>query len=60
MREYAFAAVYDAQYGTPCEPEICTLTELALKQGGAVLDLCCGTDTQDLLIHAHITCRRIP
>ena len=43
MREYDFAADYDAQYSTLYEPEIRTLTELALKEGGAVLDLCCGT-----------------
>ena len=43
MREYDFAADYDAQYSAAYEPEIRTLTELALEQGGAVLDLCCGT-----------------
>jgi SAM-dependent methyltransferase len=43
MREYDSGADYDAQYGALYEPEIRTLSTLALKQGGAVLDLCCGT-----------------
>ena len=43
MREYDAAADYDAQYGALYEPEIRYLSALALKQGGAVLDLCCGT-----------------
>lgn len=34
---------YDAQYVALYEPEIRYLTKLALRQGGAVLDLCCGT-----------------
>ena len=42
-REYDFAADYDAQYSAAYEPEIRTLTELALGQNGAILDLCCGT-----------------
>ncbi len=42
-REYDNAADYDAQYSAAYEPEIRTLTELANKQSGAVLDLCCGT-----------------
>jgi len=42
-REYDSGADYDAQYSALYEPEICTLTALALRQGGAVLDLCCGT-----------------
>ena len=43
MSEYNDAADYDAQYSAAYEPEIRTLTELAKEQGGAVLDLCCGT-----------------
>ena len=43
MSEYDHAADYNAQYSAAYEPEIRTLTKLALKQGGAVLDLCCGT-----------------
>ena len=43
MREYDFAADYDAQYSAAYDPEIRTLTELAKEQGGAILDLCCGT-----------------
>ena len=43
MREYDFAADYDAQYSAAYEPEIRVLTELAKEQGGRVLDLCCGT-----------------
>ncbi len=42
-REYGSGADYDAQYSALYEPEIRTLTALALRQGGAVLDLCCGT-----------------
>lgn len=42
-REYDSGADYDAQYSALYEPEIRTLTALALRQGGAVLDLCCGT-----------------
>ena len=42
-REYDSGADYDAQYAALYEPEIRTLTALALRQGGAVLDLCCGT-----------------
>lgn len=43
MREYNSAADYDAQYSALYEPEIRYLSALALEQGGAVLDLCCGT-----------------
>ncbi len=43
MSGYDSGADYDAQYGAHYEPEIRTLTKLALRQGGAVLDLCCGT-----------------
>ncbi len=43
MREYDSAGDYDAQYNALYEPEIRYLSALALKQGGAVLDLCCGT-----------------
>jgi ubiquinone/menaquinone biosynthesis C-methylase UbiE len=42
-QEYDSGADYDAQYAALYEPEILTLTTLALRQGGAVLDLCCGT-----------------
>ncbi|CAA9557247.1 MAG: SAM-dependent methyltransferase [uncultured Truepera sp.] len=42
-RTYDSGADYDAQYSALYEPEIRTLTALALRQGGAVLDLCCGT-----------------
>jgi SAM-dependent methyltransferase len=42
-REYSSGADYDAQYSALYEPEIQTLSALALRQGGAVLDLCCGT-----------------
>ena len=41
MSKYNAAADYDAQYSAMYEPG--TLTELARKQGGAILDLCCGT-----------------
>ena len=43
MSEYDNAADYDAQYSAAYDPEIRVLTELALEQGGRVLDLCCGT-----------------
>jgi SAM-dependent methyltransferase len=43
MREYDSGADYDAQYAALYEPEIRYLTTLAVKQGGAVLDFCCGT-----------------
>lgn len=43
MSGYNSGTDYDAQYAALYEPEIRTLTALALKQGGAVLDLCCGT-----------------
>ncbi len=43
MSDYDTAADYDAQYSALYEPEIRTLTALARAQGGAVLDLCCGT-----------------
>ena len=43
MREYDSGADYDAQYSALYEPEIRYLSTLALEQGGAVLDLCCGT-----------------
>jgi len=43
MDKYSSGTDYDAQYGALYEPEIHTLTALALEQGGAVLDLCCGT-----------------
>ena len=43
MREYDAAADYDAQYSALYEPEIRYLTELARRQNGAILDLCCGT-----------------
>ena len=43
MSEYNDAADYDAQYSAAYEPEIRTLTGLAKAQGGAILDLCCGT-----------------
>lgn len=42
-REYDSGADYDAQYAALYEPEIRTLTRRALEQGGAVLDLGCGT-----------------
>lgn len=42
-REYDSGTDYDAQYAALYEPEIRTLSALALRQGGAVLDLCCGT-----------------
>jgi ubiquinone/menaquinone biosynthesis C-methylase UbiE len=42
-REYDSGADYDAQYSAHYEPEIRTLSALALRQGSAVLDLCCGT-----------------
>lgn len=42
-REYDSGADYDAQYAALYEPEIRYLTKLALEQGGAILDLCCGT-----------------
>ena len=43
MSEYGSGADYDAQYDALYEPEIRYLTTLALKQQGAILDLCCGT-----------------
>jgi SAM-dependent methyltransferase len=43
MREYDSGAGYDAQYAALYEPEIRTLSALALRQRGTVLDLCCGT-----------------
>ena len=42
-RIYDSGADYDAQYAGLYEPEIRHLTKRALEQGGAVLDLCCGT-----------------
>lgn len=42
-REYSSGADYDAQYSALYEPEIRTLSALALRRGRAVLDLCCGT-----------------
>lgn len=42
-RVYSSGADYDAQYAALYEPEIRYLTKRALEQGGAVLDLCCGT-----------------
>ncbi len=43
MSEYSSGADYDAQYDALYEPEIRVLSALALRQGGAVLDFCCGT-----------------
>lgn len=43
LREFGSGAEYDAQFGAGYEAEIAYLTALAQKQGGAVLDLCCGT-----------------
>ena len=43
MSEYTSGADYDAQYGDLYEPEIRVLKRLALGQGGAVLDVGCGT-----------------
>lgn len=43
MSGYDSGADYDAQYAALYELEIRTLSALALRQGGAVLDLCCGT-----------------
>jgi ubiquinone/menaquinone biosynthesis C-methylase UbiE len=42
-REYSSGTDYDAQYAALYEPEIRTLSALALRRGGAVLDLGCGT-----------------
>lgn len=42
-RAYDSGEAYDAQYSALYEPEIRTLTKLANAQGGAILDLCCGT-----------------
>jgi SAM-dependent methyltransferase len=42
-RDYTSGEAYDVQYSAHYEPEIRTLTALALRQGGAILDLCCGT-----------------
>lgn len=42
-RIYDSGADYDAQYAGRYEPEIRSLTRLALEQHGPVLDLCCGT-----------------
>ena len=43
MSGYDSGVVYDTQYETLYEPEIRTLTTLARRQQGAILDFCCGT-----------------
>lgn len=43
LREFRSGAEYDAQFGAGYEAEIAYLTALAMRQDGAVLDLCCGT-----------------
>lgn len=43
LSEFTSGADYDAQYGDQFEPEVKTLTRLAKKQSGTVLDVCCGT-----------------
>lgn len=43
LSEFRSGADYDAQYDHLYDPEIAYLTQMALGQKGAILDVCCGT-----------------